>query len=71
MITSHENQELKGAFSVLFIASWIWLISGCFVKFILLFRSLRNFEFKLNTCVHNTRNEFGFHKFRFQEIVFI
>ena len=33
-------------------------------------RLIRNFEFKLNTCMHNTINEFGFHKLSFVVIAF-
>jgi len=36
-----------------------------------IFLSIRNFEFKFNACMHNTINEFGFHKLSFQAIVFI
>jgi len=35
------------------------------------FLSVRNFEFKLDACMHNTINEFGFYKLSFQAIVFL
>ena len=36
-----------------------------------IFLFIRNFEFKLDALMHNTINEFGFHKLSFRTIVFI
>ena len=40
----------------------IWVVKKAGKRFF----SIRNFEFKLNGCMHNTINEFGFHKLSFQ-----
>ena len=41
------------------------------ISYELTFKPRRNFESKLNACMHNTINEFGFRELGFQAIAFI